>query len=88
MGITHVQLPWQQLSVLELQQLTGVRGGIWLCYCAVTMAKAVNAGAATAGVRDGVGLCSCATSMITLVIVAVATSESWNTYMVNDHLPS
>ena len=30
---------------------TGVRGGVWLCSCAVTMATAVSAGVATAGVR-------------------------------------
>ena len=30
---------------------TGVRGGVWLCSCAVTMATAVSAGAATVGVR-------------------------------------
>ena len=39
-----------------------------LCSCAVTMATAVNAGAAIAGVRGGIGLCSCAPSVITLVI--------------------
>ena len=65
----------------------GVRGGIGLCSCAVTMATAISAGAATAGVKGGIGLCSCAASLITLVTVAAAKSESWNTYnvMVNDH---
>ena len=29
----------------------GVRGGVWLCSCAVTMATAVSAVPATAGVR-------------------------------------
>ena len=52
------------------------------------MATAVSAGALTTGVRGDVGLCSCAASVITLVIVAVAKSESWNTYMVNDHRPA
>ena len=66
----------------------GVRGGMGLCSCAVTMATAVSAGAATVGVRGGMGLCSCAASMITLVTVAAAKSESWNTYMVNDHKPA
>ena len=36
---------------------TGVRGGVGLCSCAVTMATIVSAGAATAGVRGGLGLC-------------------------------
>ena len=66
----------------------GVRGGTGLCSCAVTMATAVSVGAATAGVRDGTGLCYCAASVITLVTVAAAKSESWNTYMVNDHRPA
>ena len=65
-----------------------VRGGVWLCSCAITMATAVSAGATTAGVRGGIGLCCCAASVITLVTVAAAKSESWNTYMVNDHRPA
>ena len=52
------------------------------------MATSVSAGAATAGVRGGIGLCSSATSVITLVTIAAAKSESWNTYMVNDHRPA
>ena len=66
----------------------GVRGGIGLCSCAVTMATAVSAGVAIAGVRGGVGLCSYAASVITLVTVAAAKTESWNAYMVNDHIPA
>ena len=66
----------------------GIRGGIGLCSCAVTMATAVSAGAATVGVRGGMGLCSYTASVITLVTVAAAMSESWNTYMVNDHKPA
>ena len=62
---------------------TGVRGGVELCSCAITMATTVRAGAATAGVRGGMGLCSYAASVITLDTVAAAMSESWNTYMVN-----
>ena len=77
-----MQSPWQQLSVLELQQLTGVQGGIGLCCCCI------SAGVATVGVRGGVGLCSCAASIITLVTIAAATTETWNTYMVNDHRPA
>ena len=67
---------------------TGVRGGVGLCSCAVTMATAVSAGAATVGIRGGVGLCSCAASVITLVTVAATKSESWNTPMVNNHRPA
>ena len=67
---------------------TGVRGGVGLCFCAVTMATSVSAGAATAGVRGDVGLCYCAASVIALVTVAAAKSESWNTSMVNDHRPA
>ena len=57
---------------------TGVRGGVGLCSCAVTMATAVSAGAATVGVtaRWHIGLCSCAASVITLVTVAAVKSES------------
>ena len=55
---------------------TGVRGGMWLCCCAVTMATVVSAGAATAVVRGGIGLRSRAASVITLVTVAAAKSES------------
>ena len=39
----------------------GVRGGVWLCSCALTMATAVSAGSATAGCqrcRMAVLLCS------------------------------
>ena len=43
---------------------------------------------ASAGVRGGIGLCYCAASGITLVTVAAAKSESWSTYMVNDHIPA
>ena len=53
-----------------------------------SMATAVSVGAATAGIRGDLGLCSCATSVITLIIVAAAKSESWNTYMINDHTPT
>ena len=51
------------------------------------MAIAVSAGSATAGVRGDVGLCSCAASVITLVTIVAAKSESWNSYMVIDHIP-
>ena len=67
---------------------TGIRGGVGLCSCTVTLATAVSAGAATAGVRGGVGLYYCAASVITLVTVAAAKSESWNTSIVNDHIPA
>ena len=46
---------------------TGVRGGVGLRCCAITMATAVSA-----GVRGGIGLCCCAASVITLVIVAAS----------------
>ena len=49
----------------------GVRIGIGLGSCAVTMATAV-----IAGVRGDTGLGSCAASVITLVTVAAATFES------------
>ena len=64
----------------------GARGGVGLCCCAITMTTAVSAGAATAGVTGDIGLCTCAASVITLVTIAAANSESWNTYMVNDHI--
>ena len=67
---------------------TDVRGGVGLCSCAVIVTIAVSAGAATVGVRGGVGLCSCTASVIALVTVAATKSESWNTYMVNDHRPA
>ena len=67
---------------------TGVRGGVGLCFCAITMTTAVSVGVATAGVTGDIGLCSCAASVITLVTVAAAKSESWNMYMVNDHRPA
>ena len=38
--------------------------------------------------RGGIGLCCCADSVIKLVTVAAEKSESWNTYMVNDHRPA
>ena len=67
---------------------TGVRSGVGLGSCAITMTTAVCALAATAGVRGGIGLCSCAASVITLVTIAAAKSESWTTYMVNDRRPA
>ena len=58
----------------------GVRCGVGLCSCTITMTTTVSA-----GVRGGIGLCSCAASVITLVTVAAAKSD---TYMVNDHRPA
>ena len=54
----------------------GVRGGVWLCSCPITITAAVSAGTATAGITGDIGLCSCAASVITLVTVAAAKSES------------
>ena len=54
--------------MLELQQLVSE-----VAPCAVTMATAVSAGAATVGVRGGMGLRSCAVTMATAVSAGAAT---------------
>ena len=72
----------------------GVRGGVGLYSCAVTMQQLSVLELQQLGSKlDGIGLCSCAASVITLVTVAAAAaaaakSESWNAYMVNDHSPA
>ncbi|KAI0237746.1 hypothetical protein LSAT2_011672 [Lamellibrachia satsuma] len=81
-------LPWKQLSVLELQQLVSeVAYGCALVqspWQQLSVLELQQLGSEL----GGIGLCSCAASVITLVTVAAAKSESWNTYMVNDHRPA
>ena len=88
MGITLVQLPRKQLSVLELRQLVSeVAYG-----CAHVQSPwqqlSVLELQLLGSELGGIGLCSCAASVITLVTVTAAKSESWNKYMVNDHRPA
>ena len=88
MVITLVQLPWKQLSVLELQQLVSE-----VAYCCALVQSpwqqlSVLELQQLWSELGGIGLGSCAASVITLVTVAAANSESWNTYMVNDHRPA
>ena len=61
-----------EIAVIAGAATTGVRGGLWLCSCAVTMATAVNAVGATAGVRGGVELCYCA---VTMQLTAVSAGD-------------
>ena len=54
--------------------IAGLRDGVGLCSCEITMTTVVTAGVATTGFRSGVGLCSCEITMTTAVTAGAATA--------------
>ena len=65
-------------AVSAVAATAGVRGGVGLCSCAITMTTAVSGGTATAEVTGDIGLCSFVITLVTKAAASLGIHILWS----------